>query len=634
MKQAALKYARAGWRVFPVKLDGTRTPYVQAWPEQATDDAATVEQWWDAWPDAGIGTIPASVGLCAVDYDTKGGRTLGELQGALTNALGELPETDMIARTPSGGEHHYYKATHPIACSNGRVVRNVDVRSAANGFIVLPPSPGYSWVRLGHAAALPSSAYDVFGSLTEPVERDWLIEPDLPENVQTARDWMLSAACRPSVEGQGGNQALYDTACMMVSFGLSSETAAELLLNVYNEEKCEPPWEHEDIWRTVSNAYRYHTSSPGNMTPAFKRAKLGFEPVRAPVSEQTLAGTEWFRITNRDEILDLPPPSWLVSPYLQVETCAVLTGGYSTYKSFIALDMALSVVSRPEQSVWDTQATGPVIFMLGEGRTGMGKRLVAWERHHGVKVDRNDILFVDPVPHVTMHTPEMRDALIKRLLEIGDGYRMVVLDTLGRAMAGLNENGSEAAGSVSLMMAELRAGLGACILAIGHTRKDRVTGQGATRGSGILENDADTVLTTEKTGEHRVLLEVVKQKDAAEAEGLELCLHATQASLVVQREEAKRTERTPSKSMESGIYTVIDEVARGVLESDPHTVWSTRNLANSVAADTRIPLGMEAVRRRLMDLSVRREFDISQMFIPARGQGVPKWKYSPMWRKL
>ena len=632
MKQAALKYARAGWHVFPVNQAG-HVPYVHAWPEQATDDVATVEQWWDTWPDAEIGTIPARVGLCAVDYDTKGGSTLEELRSALARALGELPDTDMVARTPSGGEHHYYKATHPVACSNSRVVRNIDIRSADNGFIALPPTPGYSWIKLGRAAALPDSAYSVFGRLAESVEREWSIEPDLSENVQLARAWLASAECRPSVEGQGGNQALYDTACMMVSFGLSSELAIELLLDVYNVEKCDPPWDDGDIRRTVGNAYRYHTSAPGNMTPAFKRAKLGFEPVKVPVSEQTLEGTEYFRITNRDEILSLPPPTWLVSPYLQEETCAVLTGGYSTYKSFIALDMALSVVARPERSTWDAQAAGPVVFMLGEGRTGMGKRLAAWEHHHGTTIDRNDILFVDPVPHVTMHTSEMRNALVKRLLEIGDGYKMVVLDTLGRAMAGLNENGSEAAGSVSLMMAELRAGLGACILAIGHTRKDRTTGQGATRGSGILENDADTVLTAEKIGDRRVLLEVVKQKDAPEANGLELSLHPTQSSLVVQREAPKAGPTKQAPVVDVGIYSVIDEVARGVLESDPHTVWSTRNLANNVAMDARIPLGMEAVRRRLMDLSVRGEFEVSRMFLPARGQGVPKWKFSPTWRQ-
>ena len=635
MKAAALKYARANWSIFPVlRTEEGHSPLVRNWPNQATSQAEVIEGWWDTWPEASIGAIPSSVGLLAIDYDTKTGRSVEELRGALADVLGEeLPDTGMVALTPSGGEHHYYRVSEPLTSSNGRVVKGVDIRSAANGYIMLPPSMDgrYTWAGLGKAASFPSRAYAVLGRPSAVADKEWLIDPDLPENINLAEQWIASDKCSPSVEGQGGNQALYDTACMMVSFGLSPETAAEVIARTYNVTKCSPGWDLEDIERVVVNAYRYHTSAPGNLTPAYHRARLGFGPIGVSESDtkgtKGTKGTAHFRISDREDMRGVRPPEWLIEPYLQAETCAILTGGYSTYKSFIALDMALSVATGVGRTAWDAQVQGPAVYMLGEGRAGMRSRLATWEKYHGITVERNDILFVDPVPHVTQGS-EIRDQLLEALLKLGDGFKFVVMDTMGRAMSGLNENASETASALSKLASDVRDGLGATVLAVGHTRKDRATGQGATRGSGVFENDADTVLNVEKTGELEVLLEVVKQKDAPEADALSLSLKevmaGTDVSLVV-----VPTGEKPKQKARVEVHALLDRVAVALLESDPHKYWSTNNLASNVALDDRITLGQEAVRKRLLDMSVRDAYAVSGMFVPARGQGNAKWKYSP-----
>ena len=636
MKAAALKYARANWSIFPVlRTEEGHSPLVRNWPNLATDKAEAIEEWWSTWPEASIGAIPGSVGLLAIDYDTKSGRSVEELRGALADALEvELPETGMVALTPSGGEHHYYRVNEPLSSSNGRLVKGVDIRSASNGYIMLPPSMDgrYTWAGLGKAASFPSQAYALLGRQVAAADKSWLIDPDLPENIALAEQWIASDKCSPSVEGEGGNQALYDTACMMVSFGLSPETAADVIARTYNVTKCSPGWEYEDIERVVANACRYHTSAPGNLTPAYHMAKLGFGPVRAPVpeSDTTAKGTAHFRISDREDMRDVRPPEWLIEPYLQEETCAILTGGYSTYKSFIALDMALSVATGVGGGAWQVQSQGPAVYMLGEGRAGMRSRLAAWEKHNETRVDRNDILFVDPVPHVTQGS-EIRDQLLEALLKLGSEFKFVVLDTMGRAMSGLNENASETASALSKLASDVRDGLGATVLAVGHTRKDRATGQGATRGSGVFENDADTVLNVEKTGELEVMMEVVKQKDAPEAGALPLSLKevmvGADVSLVVMPSGEKPKQK--ARVGFEGVHGLLDQVAVGLLESDPHRYWSTNNLASNVALDARITLGHEAVRKRLLDMSVRDAYAVSGMFVPARGQGNAKWKYSP-----
>ena len=366
MKSAALQYARNGWHVFPV--GGDKMPLVERWPQRATSDETVIEAWWDKWPDASIGAIPASAGLLAVDYDTKSGKSVAELRDALASALGiDLPGTGLIARSPSGGEHHYYKIDEPVASSNSKLVKGADIRSAKNGYILLPPSLGgkYVWLKSGVPAVMPTEACERFGKMGDTTsERPaWNIEPDQPDNVALARKWLEDDA-RPSVEGRGGNQALYDTACMMVSFAVSQEKALELLLDVYNPAKCVPQWDAGDVARTISNAYRYHTSDAGNMTPGYRAAKLGFSPLlpQEQVTNLVTLGTDYFRITDSEQIRELPPPRWLIDPYLQEETCAILTGEYGSFKSFVALDMALSVATGAASSVWDTTLKGCLLY--------------------------------------------------------------------------------------------------------------------------------------------------------------------------------------------------------------------------------------------------------------------------------
>ena len=636
MKSAALEYAAAGWRIFPVnRTADSSKPFIKNWPALASADQGVVAGWWDEWPDAAIGAVPASVGLLCVDYDTKHGATITELRAALQEHLGgELPETALVARSPSGGEHHYYRVDGQIASGNKVGHDNVDIRCAGTHYIVLPPSFGgrYEWTSGGHAAPLPLAAYSVLGRPKEKADQEWKIEPDLPENIDLAEKWLRSDECSPSIEGQGGNQALFATAAMMASFGLSQEKAADLLDEIYNVEKCEPPWERQDIERTIGNAYRYHTSSPGNMTPSFRKAAMGFTPIAdAVVSDSDISEKPktWFRITDRDEALNLPPPQWLLKDYLQDETFAILTGGYATYKTFLALDMALSIAAMPEKSLWATREQGPVVFALGEGRAGLGKRLRAWEKHNGVLVPTKNILFVDPVPHISRAEHEI-DQLVNALRELHDDYKLLVIDTMGRAMAGQNENAPEVASTLSALANTLRDKLGCTVLAIGHTRKDRTLGQGATRGSGIFENDADTVFTVERNGEKAVTLENVKQKDAPEAEARTFQLKEVRTSLTDTSLVLEEAEWKGEPSKEARAHTIlnqIDEAGIHVLKCAPQEMWSHRNLAEQIARSPKIELSPDRIRRYLTQIAGGTGFRMSEAYQPGTGSGASKWKY-------
>jgi hypothetical protein len=134
---AALEYAEAGIFVFPARVDihnGRKKVYPCAhWDEASTTDPDRIRAAFRPdtdWTSVCIDT--GKSGLVVVDCD-------GEEGIAARRTIGQ-PAT-VIAYTPGGGEHHYYRAdpARPIGNSAGAVAAHVDVRGRG-GFVIAPPS--------------------------------------------------------------------------------------------------------------------------------------------------------------------------------------------------------------------------------------------------------------------------------------------------------------------------------------------------------------------------------------------------------------------------------------------------------------------------------------------------------------
>jgi len=147
---SALAYANAGIYVFPVyvkrKADGKKDVQPAGkWRQISTTSAADIAAWWG--PDgehrgAGLGIDCGKSHLVVIDCDgTEGMTNWAELYRGST----------AVARTVSGGKHYYFREhdRHPIGNDqDGTVAGQVDVRGLG-GFVIAPPTAGYTWaVRL------------------------------------------------------------------------------------------------------------------------------------------------------------------------------------------------------------------------------------------------------------------------------------------------------------------------------------------------------------------------------------------------------------------------------------------------------------------------------------------------------
>ena len=608
MIEAALAYAsERGWPVFP--CNAIKEPYTKNGVLDATTDPEKIKHWWRTWPKANIGFAVGEAGLMVLDLDP------GADPAALSGAVGGLPSTLLRARTPRGGQHLFYELAEGerVAPSVGKVAPHVDVRSF-HSYVLLAPSRtadgAYDWESNGKPAYRTDEMVRVASVAREKSQdRDtWLIEPDLPENVSLAVEWLKRGA-KVAVQGHGGDHMAYATAAHLKSFGISQELALDLIWEHWNP-RCNPPWGAEEIDHLeakVRNGYSYNTSPPGNITPAYRVAKGRelFKPINVDVGEGREMTAGRFRFVDRDGMEAIRAPAWLIPDFLPAGAYAQLVGAPGSFKTFIALDIALSIatgVNFPWGGNWPAiGGSGNVLFCVGEGRPELKRRVQAWEKRWWGGKKAQGIYMSDPVPLIA----EDLDPFLDGALAMSeDGYKLVVIDTVGRAMQGVNENAQEHASAFTRMVEKIQRSLGATVLALHHTGHD----SNRARGSSVFHADPDTVVTLERPGkEMMVELHMSKQKDATEwSRPKQISLEKVELgkggdSLVAA--PCKTPVRVESKlaaeaSNDAATILVLDTAVAQTLASNRIKAWTTKELAQVIAMRDDVEVSSKTLENR------------------------------------
>jgi hypothetical protein len=128
---------------------------------------------------------------------------------------------------------------------------------------------------------------------------------------------------------------------------------------------------------------------------------------------------------------------------------------------------------------------GRVLYMVGEGLFDFSKRISAWQAHHKRAVPSDQFKVIEPAP--LLRSLSDRDAFIAEAKSAGP-WDLVIIDTIGRTMPGINDNVQEGGRLFSEFTVALNKELGAATLAITHSPKDNPS---ILLGSGAFEADAD-----------------------------------------------------------------------------------------------------------------------------------------------
>lgn len=614
---AALAYAARGWPVFPCS-PGSKKPAIAGGVLSSTCDPRQIEVWWNQNPNYNIGIDCGGAGLMVMDVDP----------GAHPDKVAELlsGSTTLAAQTPRDGVHYYFAIAgdEQFAPSASKVAPHVDIRSH-HSYVLAPPSvvnsKTYAWIEPAIEPAFRPEALakKALAAREKHKDRDdWKIDPDMPENVARAAKWLKDDA-EVAVEGQGGDACAYATAAHLRSLGISPELSLDLMVQHWNPRNT-PPWEPNEAVEyfasKIDHATAYATSPPGNITTAYHAVDIRsmFTPI---VNAIALPNRGKFTLTHIDDIEAIRPPEWVLPGWLPQGGYSMLVGPPRSFKSFVALDLSLCVAAGPSwpERNWVPTASGPVLYASGEGRYGMRDRIMGWRKTWG---SERGIPFVlcGPVPFA-VDAGHVAAFVAESLALQPSGYALLVIDTAGRSMQGLNENAQEDAGRFSGMVALLQEQLGredrpATVLVLHHTNKG-----GGVRGSSVFGADADTVIMADRE-EWTTTLTLAKQKDAPDTGKRSFDLITVPVAVDRDTLVPRPAVVKPKPAMKEAEHTIpeVDEAIVAVLSSNPSKPWSTRALADAVAMRTGIEVGSEALRKYLPEVREDKTTQAHRMYDP------------------
>lgn len=225
----------------------------------------------------------------------------------------------------------------------------------------------------------------------------------------------------------------------------------------------------------------------------------------------------------------IEPPRWLIRGYLEADTVACLFGDPACGKSFLAVDAACCVATGSEFHGHKVKH-GPVIYLAGEGRNGLARRLRAWSIRH--QEDLDDVpLYLSNGPAALCDGESAMEVLaaVNSLAEAEGSPALIVIDTLARNFGGGDENSTQDMGKVIQVLDAMRTQHQATLLLVHHTgHADKSRGRGSMALKGAL--DAEYRMERDEMGITRLI--ATKMKDAAEPDPLAFKLRAVELPML------------------------------------------------------------------------------------------------------
>lgn len=243
------------------------------------------------------------------------------------------------------------------------------------------------------------------------------------------------------------------------------------------------------------------------------------------LSDQQATGNVFRLIHASDLVGKIQPARWLIKNVLEDDALATLIAEPGSGKTFVALDWAARIATGTE---WFGRRVtqGPVVYVAGEGHSGISRRLHGWSLAHGVSLDAAPLYVSNRA--AALNASEGYMAVSDALESLGNvSPRLLIVDTLARNFAG-NENSSEEMGAFVAALDALRRPLGASVLVVHHSG---LGGAERGRGSTALRGAVDREWIAAKT-DGVIVLRCHKAKDTEIPPPIGLQLESVSLGLV------------------------------------------------------------------------------------------------------
>jgi len=189
--------------------------------------------------------------------------------------------------------------------------------------------------------------------------------------------------------------------------------------------------------------------------------------------------------------LKLTEPTFLVEDAIETPCTGMVFGASGSGKSFFILDIALHCAAGIPW-LGKTVKEGPVIYICGEGRHAVPRRVAAWKKVHGEIPNGR---FLMSQRRVQFDPDTINDMLceINKLAALSELPVLIVIDTMTRSLPGdADENSAKDTMAFIDMCDRLQQQYNCAVIIIHHTghaegSKNRARGSSAIKGAMDLE---------------------------------------------------------------------------------------------------------------------------------------------------
>lgn len=540
-----------GYSVTPIRPGG-KAPYLKDWSKNPYKTRRGVERHWEKNPDDNIGLVPRP-GYFWLDADD-----LDILENA-EDEHGRLPAT-YTQKSINGNLHFLFKGNvtnSPTIKIDGEKLG--EIRGAMSGQCVGAGSRGTTreekpghWEIEEFASPVDAPPWVLnlvkgSGKATLKDKRQDYGEPIDWDNQQADRlvgfveqGELIKDYKGPIQEGERDNitfrmfaeaknrmihphvmlEAIVNSG---IAGGLDDETVEQKMQSVYDEGNTQDPygkkvnsyWMQNHVFfiqeKDGSRTYRNEDPVKWKATHSHllpKRFPSDPEPTPDAASQLPRGIAQPFYYL--DMLDGIPEPTWAIEGILPEGGGSLMYGKRSTKKSFVALDIALSLATGAPFHGHGVKR-GRVAYFAGEGFRGNRRRISAWFKARDLDIKNFDQDFA-LIPFTGKWDTENGRDLVRQILkdiEEDGPISLVIIDTARRAMSG-DENAPTAVGQFLDGVSDVCREFGCGHLIIHHAGKDESKGA---RGGGPFEDDADAVFHVTKGGGDGVRFKCTKQKD-------------------------------------------------------------------------------------------------------------------------
>jgi len=504
--EAAQWWAERGVPVFPCKAD--KSPLTSNGFYDAVTEPNKVRELFEFYGQEAVmigGRMGKDAGMFAVDVDLYKPNAESWYKARLDS--GDLVET-RVHRTKSGGVHLLYAADE---FPNVAPHEGVEIKGEG-GYIILPGSPGYSVVTEGIAEA-PKRLLEYLRTAKS--------QSTLIGNQQLEAD-VLAA--------RGFHEPLTQLSARMAASGKSLVEIQTKLMSLMNASIASAP-QHD-------RHSRWSSMMRGN-----ELSRIAESAIKKFGTAQQLADIEadindevWTEFELAAETLfpgftqEAPTPEWVpqegkwpydgyfahvdhdlaeqnfyVYPIIAESESVVMFAEPKAGKTAIALTLALNLACGFDWGEFKITEPGPSLYFAMEGTRAVKLRIAAWRKHQqdeGVDLPKEVPLYVAEGASAFYKEDAKREHVKKIVYHdklcrehYGHPLKLIVIDTLTRAMTGGDQNSAEDTAQLFDIVPLLRASnIKANVLFIHH----KARGAGNARGSSNIEAEPDVLLDVAK----------------------------------------------------------------------------------------------------------------------------------------